>query len=133
MLGEGGFASVILVVDSKGKLFALKSVEKKLLVENPKLKHRRISQIYNEKNIHLSLQNRFCISMYVLHAKITHQVSFLYDRFNSFQQERSVKFVLEFAPGGDLFSLIQNTTLTNQQRQHFLACAGVIYIFFLYN
>ena len=114
-----------MVVDHKGNIYALKSIEKRSLLDNEKLKDKKIKQLFNEKNVHLSLRNRFCISVYV--RIVPQQCSFFFcDRFATFQQEKCVNFLLEFAAAGDLQSLIERTELSLEQKRYFFASASML-------
>jgi len=92
VLGEGSFGRVYLV-SFKGlsyvkmrKLYALKVISKAQALRNKQLSH-----IYNEKAVMLSICSPFFVRLY-----------------STFQDERYLYMVMEYVPGGELFSYMKD-------------------------
>lgn len=91
VLGEGSFGKVFLVsfeglanVKMK-KLYALKVMSKAQIIYSNQLMH-----VYNEKSVMLTLYSQFFVRLY-----------------STFQDERYLFMVMEYVPGGELFSYMQ--------------------------
>jgi len=88
-IGVGNYSHVFLVRNSKGDFYTLKSMRKKKLVTT-----KLHQQILREKQIMIKMMN----------AKGS---SFMVSFINSFQDAKSVYLVMEWVPGGDLYSLLK--------------------------
>ncbi|KAH9387066.1 protein kinase X [Nematocida major] len=91
VLGEGSFGRVFLVsfegltnVKMK-KLYALKVMSKAQVMHSNQLMH-----VYNEKTVMLTLYSPFFVRLY-----------------STFQDERHLFMVMEYVPGGELFSYMK--------------------------
>lgn len=91
VLGEGSFGKVFLV-SFEGlanlkmkKLYALKVMSKAQIMHSNQLMH-----VYNEKSVMLTLYSSFFVRLY-----------------STFQDERHLFMVMEYVPGGELFSYMQ--------------------------
>ena len=85
VIGKGTYAKVVLVRHLKdNQLYALKILKKKYIVEKNQEKH-----IMTEKEILAQIEHPFLVKMKL-----------------SFQDERKLYFLLEYCPGGELFSLL---------------------------
>lgn len=91
VLGEGSFGRVFLVsfegltsVKMK-KLYALKIMSKAQIIHSNQLLH-----VYNEKTVMLTLYSPFFVRLY-----------------STFQDERYLFMVMEYVPGGELFSYMK--------------------------
>lgn len=86
-IGKGQFGAVYLTREkASGKLVALKVLEKKLLETKPKLK----VQLKREVEVHSHLRHPNILRMY-----------------GYFQDDQRVYLVLEYAPKGDLFTILR--------------------------
>jgi serine/threonine protein kinase len=99
VIGKGTYAKVFLVRHLKdNKLYALKVLKKKYIVEKNQEKH-----IMTEKEILSEVDHPFLVKMKL-----------------SFQDEKKLYFLLEYCPGGELFSLLASKDkLTEDQYIHF--------------
>jgi serine/threonine protein kinase len=85
VIGRGTYAKVCLVTRKKDeKLFALKILKKKYIIEKNQEQH-----IMTEKQILAEIEHPFLIKCY-----------------STFQDEKKLYFVLEYCPGGELFTLL---------------------------
>lgn len=88
-IGKGSFGKISLIKENSSENeYALKSID---LGKMSKVKHQEPSLLTNELHIHQCLE----------HPHIIRQVEY-------FQNHSSVFIVLEHAPQGDLFHLMQN-------------------------
>ena len=86
VLGRGFYGKVMLCSrKNDGLYFAIKSVRKSLLI-----KTKKVSSVFNERNILIKIQFPFIVSLCF-----------------TFQSPTKFYFGLEFIPGGDLFKYIQ--------------------------
>ncbi|KAI5189492.1 protein kinase X [Nematocida minor] len=91
VLGEGSFGRVFLVsfegltsIKMK-KLYALKIMSKAQIIHSNQLMH-----VYNEKTVMLTVHSPFFVRLY-----------------STFQDERHLFMVMEYVPGGELFSYMK--------------------------
>jgi len=85
VIGKGTYAKVLLVRHLKdNQLYALKVLKKKYILEKNQEKH-----IMTEKQILAAIEHPFLVRMKL-----------------SFQDERKLYFLLEYCPGGELFTLL---------------------------
>lgn len=85
VIGKGTYAKVCLVTRKKdSQLFALKILKKKYIIEKSQEQH-----IMTEKQILSDISHPFLVRLY-----------------SSFQDDKKLYFVLEYCPGGELFSLL---------------------------
>jgi serine/threonine protein kinase len=85
VIGKGTYAKVLLVRHLKdNQLYALKVLKKKYILEQNQEKH-----IMTEKSILAAIEHPFLVKLRM-----------------SFQDEKKLYFLLEYCPGGELFSLL---------------------------
>jgi serine/threonine protein kinase len=85
VIGKGTYAKVLLVRHLKdNQLYALKVLKKKYILEKNQEKH-----IMTEKEILAAFEHPFLVKLK-----------------QSFQDEKKLYFLLEYCPGGELFSLL---------------------------
>lgn len=85
LIGRGTYAKVCLVTRKKDeKLFALKILKKKYIIEKGQEDH-----IMTEKKILAGISHPFLVKLEA-----------------SFSDEKKLYFLLEYCPGGELFSLL---------------------------
>ena len=85
VIGKGTYAKVLLVRHLKDKqLYALKVLKKKYILEKNQERH-----IMTEKQILSAIEHPFLVKLKM-----------------SFQDEKKLYFLLEYCPGGELFSLM---------------------------
>lgn len=104
VLGTGSFGRVLLVKENSchDTFWACKIVGKKRVIETKQVEH-----TLNEKNI------LFCM-----------ESTFVVDLTEFFQDSKNLYFILEFAPGGEMFTIIQKQRrrrFTPEQTQFFAA------------
>lgn len=103
VLGTGSFGRVLLVKEHGGRdYWACKIISKKRVIETKQVEH-----TLNEKNILFCMESPFVV-----------------DLTEFFQDSRNLYFVLEFAPGGEMFTIIQKQRkrrFTADQTQFFAA------------
>lgn len=103
VLGTGSFGRVLLVKErGKKDYWACKIVGKKRVIETKQVEH-----TLNEKNI------LFCM-----------ESTFVVDLTEFFQDSKNLYFILEFAPGGEMFTIIQKQRkrrFSPEQTQFFAA------------
>eukprot|EP00466_Bigelowiella_natans_P016409 jgi/Bigna1/132776/aug1.19_g7484 len=107
-LGNGAFGLVRLVEDKKnpGKTFALKAVSKLKVVRSKQEAH-----LVNEKRILSRVHHPFCTRLYA-----------------TYQDDRSVFFLIEPCLGGELFTILRSNTSFSESTSKFYA-ATVVEIF----
>lgn len=85
VIGQGSYAKVCLVTRKRdGEVFAMKILSKKYIQEEHQEKH-----IMTEKEILAAITHPFLVKM-----------------VTSFQDSKRLYFVLEYCPGGELFTLL---------------------------
>lgn len=85
VIGKGTYAKVLLVRHSTdNQLYALKILKKKYILEKNQERH-----IMTEKQILSAIEHPFLVKLKM-----------------SFQDEKKLYFLLEYCPGGELFSLM---------------------------
>ena len=95
VIGKGTYAKVCLVTRKKDKkLFALKILKKKYIIEKRQEEH-----IMTEKQILAQIEHPFLVRLY-----------------STFQDEKKLYFVLEYCPGGELFSLLSIKDKLNEEQ-----------------
>ena len=107
-IGRGGTAVVKLAcipkedaLSSESKLYALKIIKKKLLID-----HHKYALLKNEKTLLQQLDSPFIIQLKSV-----------------FKDARNIYLMLELAPGGDLLTALNNLGVLNrQQAQLYSAC-----------
>jgi len=103
-LGKGAFGHVQLVQDQKSKkTYALKTVPKALIVETGQQSH-----IMSEKNTMMILDHPFIIRLYT-----------------TFRDEHRLFFLLEPCLGGDLFSVLREKTLFDEDTARFYSACVI--------
>lgn len=112
VIGKGSYAKVILVrkVDTN-QHFAMK-ILKKSMVESKKQE----SHVRNERDILLEMKGR----------------PFLIDIYYAFQTEKTLCFVLEYCPGGELFNLLQKWNRFSEDNTRFYAAQIVLALEYLH-
>lgn len=95
VIGKGTYAKVLLVRSRDDhQLYALKSLKKKFILEKNQERH-----IMTEKEILAGIAHPFLVKMKL-----------------SFQDEHKLYFLLEYCPGGELFTLLSaRDTITEEQ------------------
>ncbi|EGR27059.1 protein kinase domain protein [Ichthyophthirius multifiliis] len=100
IIGQGNYAKVSLVCKKDdGQVYALKALKKKYLQVN-----NQINQVLTERNILQTVNNKYIVKMKY-----------------AFQDKKKLFFVLEFCPGGDLFTLLQTKEYLNEKQTKFYA------------
>ena len=85
-LGRGSYGKVMLVQKkSDQKLFAIKSIRKSILVQSHK-----VHTVFNERNILVKAKHPFIVEL-----------------LSAFQTEAKFYLVLEYVPGGELFTYVK--------------------------
>lgn len=103
VIGKGTYAKVLLVRQLKdNQLYALKVLKKKYILEQNQEKH-----IMTEKEILAAIEHPFLVKLKM-----------------SFQDERKLYFLLEYCPGGELFSLLAAKDKLTED-QYFLFHSGL--------
>jgi len=86
LIGKGSYASVMLVRNSHtGELFAMKALKKRKIREQTQELH-----TLTERNVLRQISNPFVVKC-----------------VQAFQNAHKLFFVIEYCPGGDVFSLLQ--------------------------
>ena len=112
VIGKGSYAKVILVREkSTQKLFAMK-ILKKSVVEIKKQE----AHVKNERKILVEMQGR----------------PFLINFYSAFQTEKTLCFVLEYCPGGELFNLLSKSGRFPEYQAKFYAAQMVIALEYLH-
>ena len=90
-IGQGAFGQVFKATLKKnaGQVFAIKKVKNNLKIKLRRLSRSDISNIENEINIHINLNNKFVIKL-----------------FDFFQEDNAVFMILEYCPNGNLFNYL---------------------------
>ncbi|KNC49743.1 AGC protein kinase [Thecamonas trahens ATCC 50062] len=105
MLGKGAFAKVYLVrLEATGEVFAMKVLSKKDIVERDEVEH-----TLGERNILLKVDHPFIVRMYY-----------------AFQSPSKLFFVLEYVPGGELFTLLQRKRRLPEEQVRLYAAEMVL-------
>lgn len=105
VLGEGAFGRVSLVKQKNspdGKTYALKAMQKQLIVNNNLQEH-----TINEKSVMETLNHPFLLKLH-----------------NSYQDDRYLYLLIELCQGGELFTYLRDVGNFNEQQTKFYA-AGV--------
>lgn len=103
-LGCGAFGRVKLVTDKNtGNTYALKCQIKAEIVENNLQDH-----VLNERNVMLALDHTFILKLH-----------------NSYKDNRYIYFLLELAPGGELFTFLRKAGRFNEKASKFYASSVV--------
>jgi RAC serine/threonine-protein kinase len=112
VIGKGSFGKVFQVrkKDTK-KIYALKVLQKKAIIERKELEHTR-----TEKNVLTKLVHPFLVNMYWC-----------------FQTEDKVCFVMDFVNGGELFSHLQANRRLPEDRVRFYSAEIVLGLEYLHN
>lgn len=105
VIGRGDFSHVNLVMQS-GCFAAMKVYQKAKLDRPTKLK-----QIKNELNIHMQIKYPFIIQMFL-----------------SMEDSHYIYYILEYAPGGDLYSLLRRHRRLNDESARFYASQIILAI-----
>ena len=106
MLGKGSYAKVLLVrKKDNDQIYALKILSKKRVYEKQHERH-----VLTEKEILVKMNN----------------CPFLVKFFYSFQTIKKLYFVLEYCPGGELFTLIQKKRRLTEGQARFYTCQMVL-------
>lgn len=103
-LGCGAFGRVKLVLDkNSGATYALKCQIKAEIVENNLQDH-----VLNERNVMLALDHPFILKLH-----------------NSYKDNKYIYFLLELAPGGELFTFLRKAGRFNEKASKFYASSVV--------
>lgn len=106
VIGKGSYAKVLLVKKkSDGKLFALKVIKKQLVSSEKQFNH-----LLSEKQVLNNVKDL----PFVVHVHAT------------FQSPRKIFFLLDYCPGGDLFSYLQLHTRLSERQTKFIAAQLVV-------
>ncbi len=98
VIGKGTYAKVLLVRYLKdNQLYALKVLKKKYILQKNQEKH-----IMTEKQILSAIEHPFLVKLKL-----------------SFQDEKKLYFLLEYCPGGELFSLMASKERLTEEQYHF--------------
>jgi len=112
ILGTGTFGTVKLVKhDPSGQTFAIKIVSKARVVAFHQQEH-----IMNEKRILSEIDHPFCVEL-----------------ITTFKDESHLYMVLEFLPGGELFSLLQKERRLSEGAASFYSCMVMLAFDYLHN
>jgi len=104
-LGKGSFGHVQLVKDvTTGKTYALKAVSKAQIVQTGQQGH-----VMSEKKTMISLKHPFCIRLYA-----------------TYKDKDRLMFLLEPSLGGELFSVLRQRTLFDEDTARFFAASVVL-------
>ena len=112
VIGKGSYAKVILVKKKDTcQYFAMKILKKSMVEQKKQEVH-----VKNERDILVEMKGR----------------PFLIDFYYSFQTEKTLCFVLEYCPGGELFNLLQKRNRFTEDQTRFYAAQIVIALEFLH-
>jgi len=111
VLGQGSFGRVTLVECPNKNTYALKAVSKTQIVEQGQEDH-----LKNEKRVLHSLKHPFFIQMYA-----------------TYQDDRSLYFLLELVQGGELFTLLRDKTFFDHNVAQFYLAQVVVMFKFLHS
>ena len=106
VIGKGSYAKVILVKKKDTSQHYAMKILKKSMVESKKQE----SHVRNERDILLEMKGR----------------PFLIDLYFAFQTEKTLCFVLEYCPGGELFNLLQKWNRFSEEHARFYASQIVL-------
>jgi serum/glucocorticoid-regulated kinase 2 len=113
VLGKGTYAKVLLVRrKDTGQLFAMKILNKKQVIERNQQKH-----VITERAVLEKMNN----------------CPFLVSFYHAFQTPKKLCFILEYCPGGELFSLIQRQRRLNESQARFITCQIILGIEAMHN
>ena len=105
LLGVGTFGKVKLVKDkTSGRIFAMKIISKAKVLQYNQQEH-----IMSEKTIMSEIDHPFCIQLVAC-----------------FKDEQRLYMVLEYCPGGELFTLLQNERKLNDEHTCFYASSVML-------
>jgi len=106
VLGKGAYAKVLLVRrKDTGHLYAMKILSKKLVFERNQIKH-----VITERAVLAQMNN----------------CPFLVRFYHAFQTPKKLFFVLEYCPGGELFTLIQRQRRLTESQARFITCQIIL-------
>uniref|UniRef100_A0A6G3MFH3 non-specific serine/threonine protein kinase n=1 Tax=Henneguya salminicola TaxID=69463 RepID=A0A6G3MFH3_HENSL len=115
VVGKGGYGKVMLVRKNTGpdkdNLYAMKIIEKRLLLRNEK----DALQTRNERNILSIIKHPFIVEL-----------------IYAFQTDQKLYLVLEFVQGGDLFSFLVRKHILNELQTRFYICELIMALEFLH-
>ena len=112
MLGKGAFAKVLLVrKHADHKLYAMKVIRKKNISAK-----KQEAFVSTERNVLVEVNHPFIIKLY-----------------NTFQSTKSVFFVLEYCPGGELYQQIARKRRFPEEECRFYATQMVLALEYLHN
>jgi serum/glucocorticoid-regulated kinase 2 len=112
VIGKGSYAKVILVKKKDtAQYFAMKILKKSMVEQRKQETH-----VKTEKEILMEMNGR----------------PFLIDFYYSFQTEKTLCFVLEYCPGGELFNLLQKRNRFSEDQTRFYAAQIVIALEYLH-
>ena len=108
VIGKGSYAKVLLVrKKDDGHIYAMKILKKKTIEQKKQLSH-----ISTEKNVLLALKDDpFFVKIHY-----------------SFQNEKKLFFVLDYCPGGEMFSILQKRNRLTENEARFYAAQLVLAI-----
>ncbi|EAY16833.1 AGC family protein kinase [Trichomonas vaginalis G3] len=110
VLGRGTYGKVQLVKEKEtGKLFALKTMSKRLLAESD-----QVEQTITERNVLLTTKHPFLVCAHY-----------------TFQTDAKIFMVLDYVPGGELFGRLKEESLFAESRVRLYAaeiCLGLGYL-----
>lgn len=112
VIGKGSYAKVILVKKKDTQQYFAMKVLKKSVVEQKKQEN----HVKNERDILVEMKGR----------------PFLIDFHYAFQTEKTLCFVLEYCPGGELFNLLQKKHRFSEDNTRFYAAQIVLALEFLH-
>lgn len=112
VIGKGSYAKVILVKKKDTHQHYAMKILKKSMVESKKQE----SHVRNERDILLEMKGR----------------PFLIDLYYAFQTEKTLCFVLEYCPGGELFNLLQKVGKFSEEHTRFYASQIVLALEYLH-
>lgn len=99
-VGTGSFARVhVAKSKANGKYYAIKAIDKKDL-----LSRRQVEHVHNEREVLSIVSHPFLIKFW-----------------GTFQSETHVFFVMDYVPGGELFRLIKNKKLKEEEARFYIA------------
>ncbi|KAJ3154550.1 camp-dependent protein kinase catalytic subunit [Geranomyces michiganensis] len=111
-LGQGAFAKVYLVKRNvDGKLFALKSMRKDNVVKMQQVQH-----VQNERHLMENLRNPFLVGLEA-----------------TFQDSQHIFMIIDYMPGGDLFSQIQRLNHLDEPLARFYATEVAMALSYLHS
>ncbi|EKE41425.1 hypothetical protein ENUP19_0347G0050 [Entamoeba nuttalli] len=112
LIGKGAFGKVYLVKNKETQtLFAMKVIQKKQVIERDEVQHS-----LEEKNILAKIKHPFLVNLYC-----------------SFQTSVNLHYVIDYCPGGELYSLMKKEQTMNEKRTKFYAGQLVLALEHLHN